>query len=91
MIIRKNASFFIKDVFYKEKVVPLQLTNNYHQKEMKKLSVIIPIYNTPKPLLEHCIASVQENICNMGGEVERCQEPVPCHPVPCHPPAILES
>ena len=37
---------------------------------MKKLSVIIPVYNTPQPLWEHCIASVQENICNMGDEVE---------------------
>ena len=37
---------------------------------MKVLSVIIPIYNTPKPLLEHCLASIQENICNMGEEVE---------------------
>lgn len=37
---------------------------------MEKLSVIIPVYNTPKLLLEHCISSVQENICNMGDEVE---------------------
>ena len=37
---------------------------------MKELSVIIPIYNTPKSLLEHCLASVQENICNMRDEVE---------------------
>jgi glycosyltransferase involved in cell wall biosynthesis len=37
---------------------------------MKQLSVIIPIYNAPKPFLEHCIASVQENISKMGDEVE---------------------
>ena len=37
---------------------------------MIKLSVIIPIYNTPAPLLEHCISSIQENLCLMGDEVE---------------------
>jgi glycosyltransferase involved in cell wall biosynthesis len=37
---------------------------------MKKLSVIIPIYNTPKLLLEHCIESVQINVCKIGDEVE---------------------
>lgn len=37
---------------------------------MKKLSVIIPVYNTPKPLLEHCIASVQENAGKMGDKLE---------------------
>ena len=36
----------------------------------KKLSVIIPIFNTPKLLLEHCIESVQENIRKTGDEVE---------------------
>ena len=29
---------------------------------MTKLSVIIPIYNTPRELLEHCLSSVQDNI-----------------------------
>lgn len=37
---------------------------------MIKLSVIIPIYNTPEPLLEHCISSIQENLQQMGDEVE---------------------
>jgi len=31
----------------------------------KLLSVIIPVYNTPKPLLEHCLASVKENLVDM--------------------------
>lgn len=48
----------------------MQLTNDYHQKDMIKLSVIIPIYNTPEPLLEHCISSIQENLQQMGDEVE---------------------
>ena len=34
------------------------------------LSAIVPIYNTPKSLLEHCIASIQENVCKIGDEVE---------------------
>ena len=29
------------------------------------LSVIIPIYNTPQHLLEHCLASIQENLMEM--------------------------
>lgn len=37
---------------------------------MIKLSVIIPIYNTPAPLLEHCISSIQDNLCLMDDEVE---------------------
>lgn len=37
---------------------------------MLKLSVIIPIYNTPAPLLEHCISSIQDNLCLMDDEVE---------------------
>lgn len=37
---------------------------------MIKLSVIIPIYNTPHNLLEHCLTSVKENISNMDDEVE---------------------
>lgn len=31
------------------------------------LSVIIPIYNTPRELLEHCLSSIKENISNMEG------------------------
>lgn len=34
---------------------------------MIKLSVIIPIYNTPRELLEHCLSSIKENISNMEG------------------------
>ena len=34
------------------------------------LSVIIPIYNTPAPLLDHCISSIRDNLCLMGDEVE---------------------
>ena len=30
-----------------------------------KLSVIIPIYNTPQDLLEHCLESIQENLKDM--------------------------
>ena len=37
---------------------------------MIKLSVIIPIYNTPVSYLEHCISSVQENLRLMSDEVE---------------------
>ena len=37
-----------------------------------KVSVIIPVYNTPMPLLEHCISSIQENLQQMGDEVEVC-------------------
>lgn len=37
---------------------------------MIKLSVIIPIYNTPAPLLDHCISSIRDNLCLMGDEVE---------------------
>lgn len=37
---------------------------------MLKLSVIIPIYNTPAPLLEHCISSIQDNLCLMDDDVE---------------------
>lgn len=37
---------------------------------MIKLSVIIPIYNTPVPLLDHCISSIRDNLCLMGDEVE---------------------
>ena len=37
---------------------------------MIKLSVIIPIYNTPASYLEHCISSVQENLRLMSDEVE---------------------
>ena len=29
------------------------------------LSVIIPIYNTPQHLLEHCLASIRENLMEM--------------------------
>lgn len=29
---------------------------------MVKLSVIVPIYNTPQDLLEHCITSIQQNL-----------------------------
>lgn len=35
-----------------------------------KLSVIIPIYNTPKELLEHCISSIKDNLCVFSEEVE---------------------
>jgi glycosyltransferase involved in cell wall biosynthesis len=31
------------------------------------LSVIIPIYNTPNELLEHCLASIKENLVDMEG------------------------
>ncbi len=31
------------------------------------LSVIIPIYNTPYDLLEHCLASIKENLVDMEG------------------------
>ena len=31
------------------------------------LSVIIPVYNTPRELLEHCISSIKDNIRNLGG------------------------
>ena len=61
---------FLLKLHFIKKVVPLQLTNDYHQKDMIKLSVIIPIYNTPEPLLEHCISSIQENLQQMGDEVE---------------------
>ena len=37
---------------------------------MVKLSVIIPIYNTPAPFLEHCISSIRDNLNLMGDEVE---------------------
>ena len=37
---------------------------------MVKLSVIIPIYNTPAPFLEHCISSIRENLYLMADEVE---------------------
>lgn len=37
---------------------------------MIKLSVIIPVYNTPAQLLEQCLASVQENLGAMDDEVE---------------------
>ena len=37
---------------------------------MIKLSVIIPISNTPAPLLDHCISSIRDNLCLMGDEVE---------------------
>lgn len=37
---------------------------------MIKLSVIIPIYNTPAQLLEQCLASVQENLGAIDDEVE---------------------
>lgn len=37
---------------------------------MIKLSVIVPIYNTSAPLLEHCISSIQDNLCLMGDDVE---------------------
>ncbi len=36
---------------------------------MTKLSVIIPIYNTPRELLERCLASIHDNICELK-EVE---------------------
>jgi len=32
---------------------------------MISLSVVIPIYNTPKHLLEHCLTSIQDNIKDM--------------------------
>ena len=32
---------------------------------MINLSVVIPIYNTPLHLLEHCLASIQDNIKEM--------------------------
>ena len=37
---------------------------------MIKLSVIVPVYNTPAPLLEHCLSSIQENLCSMNDDVE---------------------
>lgn len=37
---------------------------------MIKLSVIIPVYNTPAQLLEQCLASVKENLGAMDDEVE---------------------
>lgn len=37
---------------------------------MLRLSVIIPVYNTPAPLLAHCISSIQDNLCLMGDDVE---------------------
>lgn len=37
---------------------------------MVRLSVIVPIYNTPIPLLEHCISSIRDNLNLMGDEVE---------------------
>lgn len=35
--------------------------------DMVKLSVIIPVYNTPQDLLEHCLSSIKDNISNMEG------------------------
>ena len=32
------------------------------------LSVIVPVYNTPRELLEHCISSIKDNIRNLGGQ-----------------------
>lgn len=34
------------------------------------LSVIVPVYNTPRELLEHCISSIKDNIRNLGGGTE---------------------
>ena len=36
------------------------------------LSVIVPVYNTPRELLEHCISSIQDNIRNLGGAEILC-------------------
>ena len=37
---------------------------------MIKLSVIIPVYNTPKELLEHCISSLKDNLRHFLGGAE---------------------
>lgn len=37
-----------------------------------KLSIIVPIFNTPKELLEHCISSIKDNIRNLGGAEILC-------------------
>lgn len=37
---------------------------------MIKLSVIVPVYNTPASLLEHCLSTIQENLCLMSDDVE---------------------
>ena len=37
---------------------------------MVELSVIVPIYNTPKQYLEHCISSISSNITSIIDEVE---------------------
>jgi len=37
---------------------------------MIKLSIIIPVYNTPEVLLEQCISSVEQNLYNMNEETE---------------------
>jgi len=39
---------------------------------MLRLSVIIPIFNNPQRLLEHCLSSVQENL----KEIPIAMEPV---------------
>ena len=37
---------------------------------MIKLSVIIPIYNTPQHLLEYCLSRIQENLLSLKDTVE---------------------
>lgn len=37
---------------------------------MTKLSVVIPIWNTPSSLLNHCIESIEENLHKISEEVE---------------------
>ena len=37
---------------------------------MIELSVVVPIYNTPKDLLRHCLTSILENLSTMNEEVE---------------------
>ena len=33
---------------------------------MVKLSLIIPVYNTPEELLEHCLSSIHDNLHYIG-------------------------
>lgn len=39
---------------------------------MIQLSVIVPVYNTPRQLLEHCISSIKDNIRHLEGAEILC-------------------